>query len=262
MNSAFLTVGEVSELTRMSVRTLHHYDEIGLLVPSERTEAGYRLYTPGDLERLRRVLTFRDLGFPLAEIARLLDAGPDAVREALSLQAALLQEQLVRAQARLDAVTSLLQSAQSAPDPAGQGVTMSKEEIRQIFSSFDHTEYEAEVQERWGDTEAYRQSAERMKGYTPADLERMNAEGAELHARYAALLDAGVPADSPKAAQVAEAHRAYFHQWFYDCTPELLRTVSGAWVNDPRFTRNIDQVRGGLAAYEYAAVQAWAERQK
>ena len=59
MNSAFLTVGEVSELTRMSVRTLHHYDEIGLLVPSERTEAGYRLYTPGDLERLRRVLTFR-----------------------------------------------------------------------------------------------------------------------------------------------------------------------------------------------------------
>ena len=245
------TVGEVAELTRVSVRTLHHYDAIGLLVPSERSEAGYRLYTPADLTRLQRILTFRELGFALADILKLLQADESAQRRALELQAARLRAELQTTQRRLRAVTSLLQ----------EEMPMTQEDIKQMFEQFDPREHEAEVKERWGDTEAYRQSAERMKRYTPADRERMNSEGAELHARYVALMDAGVPADSPQAAAVAEAHRAYFHEWFYDCTPEMLRLVSQSWVHDPRFTANIDQIRPGLAAYQYAAVQAWAEAQ-
>lgn len=255
LTTGIWTVGEVADLTRVSVRTLHHYDEIGLLRPSERSEANYRLYTGADLARLHRILTYRDLGFPLAEIMRLLEADPAEERAALELQARLLQEQIERSQQKLRAVTSML-SAQR-----GEGEKdMSNEEIKQLFSEFDHSQYEDEVKERWGDTEAYRQSAERMKKYTPADLERMNAEGAELHARYVALMNAGVPADSPQAAQVADAHCAYFHQWFYDCTPDMLRGVSNLWVNDPRFTANIDKIKPGLAAYQYAAVQAWAAK--
>lgn len=248
------TVGEVAELTRVSVRTLHHYDAVGLLSPSARSEAGYRLYAPADVARLWRILTFRELGFALADIGKLLGSSPEAEREALGLQAALLREQLARTQARLSTVTSLLRAAER-----GEGDVMTKEKIEQMFEGFDPSEYDAEVKERWGDTEAYRQSAERMARYTPADRERMTSEGAELHARYAALLGAGTPADSPEAAAVAEAHRAYFDQWFYDCTPEMLKMVSHHWVSDPRFTANIDGIRPGLAAYERAAVQAWAE---
>lgn len=249
--NAVWTVGEVSALTRVSIRTLHHYDHLGLLQPTERSEASYRLYTPCDLTRLWRILTYRELGFSLGQIATLLEADPAAQKQALTLQAALLREQLRGLEQKLQAVTSLFHTEENP---------MTTQDIRQIFDQFDHSQYEEEVKKRWGDTEAYRQSAERMKGYSPADLERMKTEGAEIHARYTALLDVGTPADSPEAAAVAEAQRAYFHEWFYDCTPQLLAQVSHLWVSDPRFTANIDQVRPGLAAYEFAAVQAWAEK--
>lgn len=246
------TVGEVAELTRLSIRTLHHYDAVGLLTPSARSEANYRLYTQADLARLWRILTYRELGFPLLEIARLLDADRAEEKRALELQAALLQEQMHTAQKKLRAVTSLLNATGEK--------SMSKEELKDLFDGFDHSQYQDEVKERWGDTEAYRQNAERMKRYSPADIERMKAEGVELHAKYMALMDAGVSADSPQAAEVAEAHRAYFDRWFYDCSPEMLKNVSNLWVQDPRFTRNIDRAREGLAAYQYAAVQAWASK--
>lgn len=257
MTAMHWTVGEVAELTRLSVRTLHHYDDLGLLRPIERSEANYRLYSRADVARLYRILTYRDLGFPLTEIMRLLNADAAEERTALALQAALLQEQIERTQAKLRAVTSLLNA-----DMRGEGaLSMSKEETKQLFDQFDNSQYEDEVKERWGNTEAYRQSTQRMKAYSPADLERMKQEGAELQAKYVALMDAGVPADSPQAAEVAEEHRAHFHQWFYDCTPEMLRGVSEMWVNDPRFTKNIDRIKEGLAAYQHATVQAWASKQ-
>lgn len=252
------TVGEVAEMTRVSIRTLHHYDDLGLLVPSARSEANYRLYTGGDLARLYRILTYRDLGFPLAEITRLLKADAVEERRALELQAALLREQLHRTQEQLRAVTSLLKTG-----TPGEGAwQMTKDELKEIFEGFDHRDYEAEVQERWGDTEAYRQSAARTKHYTKADWAQVKAEADALAGRYIALMEAEIPADSPQAAEVAEAHRAHFHRWFYDCSAEMLRGVSSLWVSDDRFTRNIDRKKAGLAAYQYAAVQAWANTQK
>lgn len=251
----FWTVGEVSLLTRVSVRTLHHYDDLGLLSPGERSEGNYRLYTPADLAQLHRILTFRELGLPLAEIQRLLDAPADAEVQALQTQAALLREQLQRTGANLERVEALLNAAQR-----GEGVTMTNNEIiKEVFDGFDHSQYDDEVQQRWGDTDAYQQSAARTKRYAKADWEQIKAEGDGLSERYIALMDAGVPAYSPQAAAVAEAHRAYFHKWFYDCSPEMLRGVSDMWVNDERFTCNIDKARAGLAAYQHAAVQAWAK---
>lgn len=253
----FWTVGEVSLLTRVSVRTLHHYDDLGLLSPSERSGANYRLYTPADLSRLHRILTFRELGFPLAEIHNLLDGGPEGEMEALRLQVRLLRERQRQTQATLEAVEAFLHAAER-----GEGAPiMTNEMINEVFDGFDQSQYEPEVQQRWGGTDAYRQSAERTRRYSKADWEKIKAEGAVLSGRYVALMDAGVPAASPEAAAVAEAHRAYFHKWFYDCSPQMLKGISDLWVNDERFTRNIDKARAGLAAYQHAAVQAWADAQ-
>jgi DNA-binding transcriptional MerR regulator len=246
------TVGEVAELTRLSIRTLHHYDDLGLLRPSARSGANYRLYTPADLERLRRVLTWRDLGFSLADIARLLGAGAAEERRALELQATLLTEQLRQTRQKLSAVTSLLGAARR------EGAPMTREELKEMFGSFAHGQYEDEVQERWGDTEAYRQSRARTEKYTKADWAQLKAEMEAINARYVALMDAGVGPDSPQAAAAAEAQRSHFDRWYYDCSPQMLRNVSDLWVSDERFTRNIDRVRPGLAAYQHAAVQAWA----
>lgn len=246
------TVGEVAELTGVSIRTLHHYDDLDLLRPSARSAANYRLYTPADLERLRRILTWRELGFALAEVGRLLGAGAAEERRALELQAALLGERLRQTERRLRAVTSLLGAA------ARQGAPMTREELKEMFGTFDHGRYEEEVQERWGDTEAYRQSRERTGKYTKADWEQIKAEMEAINARYVALMDAGTPPGSPEAAAVAQAQRDHFDRWYYDCSPQMLRSVSNLWVEDERFTRNIDALRPGLAAYQHAAVQAWA----
>ena len=199
IGTAHWTVGEVAVLTRVSIRTLHHYDDIGLLCPGERTDAGYRLYGPADLARLYRILTYRDLGFPLAEISRLLNASGDAEVMALRTQAALLWEQLDRTRTRLEQVQAFLRSAER-----GEGVQlMTNDDIKQVFGDFDPEQYEPEVQQRWGDTDAYRQSKARTARYTKADWEAVRAEMDAISAAYVALIDAGTPPDSPAAQQVA-----------------------------------------------------------
>ncbi|GGK12224.1 hypothetical protein GCM10008955_01830 [Deinococcus malanensis] len=251
------TVGEVAELTRVSVRTLHHYDALGLLMPSVRSEANYRLYAPDDLSRLWRILTFRELGFPLSEIGRLLGGGPEAELSALRLQAALLQEQASRAQRRLGTVMSLLEAAERDKG----GFTMSSQDLRDMFDGFDPAQYESEVQERWGDTDACRQTDERTRNYTRADWAQLKEEGEKLTSAYLTLMDRGFLPEGVQAQQVAAHPRAYFQRWFYNASPDMMRSLALMWIQDERFTHNIDRARPGLAAYQSSAVTAWAGSQ-
>lgn len=249
------TVGQAAELSKVSVRTLHHYDEIGLLSPSTRSEAGYRLYSEADLELLHQILLFRELGFSLDEIRSIVRDPAYDRAEALRAQRSLLAEKAQRTEAMLAAIDVLLASIEK-----GTEMTDSEraEMFGELFDGFNPEDYEAEVQERWGDTEAYRQSAERTKRYGKAEWEQIKAEMAENDAAFIALMDAGVPSDSPEAMELAEAKRQHISKWFYDCPVEFYVNMAAIWVNDPRFTKNIDKARPGLAAYQYAAVQALA----
>jgi DNA-binding transcriptional MerR regulator len=247
------TVGEAATLAKVSVRTLHHYDEIDLLKPSDRSEAGYRLYTVGDLERLQQILLFRELGFALPDI-RTIVLDPEFDRaDALEAQRNLLAEKARRTQAAIDAIDLQLLEME-------EGIPMTKEEpskmFGELFDGFDPAEYEDEVQERWGETDAYKQSASRTKGYKQADWEQIKTEDTANTNAFIALMDAGVPADSPKAIALAEEHRLHISKWFYDLPVEFYGNMASIWVNDPRFTKNMDKPRSGLAAYKYAAVQA------
>lgn len=252
------TVGEAAQTAKVSVRTLHHYDRIGLLKPSGRSEAGYRLYSETDLQQLMQVLLFKELGFSLDEIARIM-SDPDYDRtDALRAQRALLAEKIRRTESTIAAIDHAIEMTEG-------GTTMTKEEtskmFTELFDGFDPAEYEDEVRERWGGSDAYRQSAERTKRYTKADWERIRAEGAAIDAGLVALMDAGVPADSPEAMELAEAKRRHISTWFYECPLEFYVNMAAIWVNDPRFTRNIDKRREGLAAYSYAAVVALSKSQ-
>ncbi len=253
------TVGETAKAARVSVRTLHHYDSIGLLSPSQRSESGYRLYTAGDLEQLMQVMLFKELGFPLDEIRRIM-LDPDYDRgQALRAQRNLLAEKVRRTTAMLSAIDKSLAALEG-------GITMTTEETSEmfgeLFDGFDPAEYEAEVQERWGETDAYKQSAARTKRYTKADWEAIKAEAQATDLALVALMDAGVPADSIEAMELAEAKRRHIDKWFYDCSLEFFGNMAAIWVNDPRFTKNIDKTREGLAAYSYAAVQALIASQR
>ena len=213
------TVGAVATLTGVSVRTLHHYDDIGLVVPSVRTPAGYRGYTDADLERLRLVLTYRAVGLPLDEIRALLDDADADVVANLQRQHSLLTEQASRLQDTIKAVEA------------------------------------AEARTRWGDTDAWKQSEQRIASLTDDDWARVKADGAALLDALAVSKLAGVSPGSPGADELAARHRASIEQ-FYDCGDDMHRSLVQMYLADERFTRYYDDVEPGLAQYLHDIVVA------
>lgn len=248
-------IGEVAAVAKVSVRTLRHYDEIGLLRPSRRSEAGYRLYTSGDLVRLQQILFIRELGLGLAQIRRvMLDPAFDTGR-ALRRQRDLLEEKARHTGALVDAVDRALRAFE-------KGEPMDTEEMFEVLGEFDPSAYEAEAEERWGDTEAYAESARRTKRYTKDDWKRIQAESAEITAALVAALERGLPPDDPAVQTIVERHWKHLERWFYTPTPEMYAGLGDLYVNDPRFTANIDKAHEGLAAYQRAAMQAYAESRR
>jgi hypothetical protein len=116
--------------------------------------------------------------------------------------------------------------------------------------------YAVEAQERWGDTDAYRESQRRTASYTEADWERIKAEAESITRRFGELFAAGAPADGPAATALAEEHRAHISRWFYDCPKQMHRGLGDMYVSDPRFTANYDRIAPGLAQYVRDAIHA------
>jgi DNA-binding transcriptional MerR regulator len=249
-----MNVGEVAALAGVTVRTLHHYDRIGLLSPSERTPAGYRRYTPSDLDRLHQVLVYRELGFPLEEIATLLD---DPAADPL----AHLRRQLALLRDRLDRTRAMVAAVEKEMEAHTMGISLTPEERFEVFGEHDPSQYDAEVEQRWGETDAYRESRRRTSSYTKDDWLRIKAEGADLERRFAEALRSGVAADSEQAMDVAEEHRQHISRWFYDCPPEMHAGLGRMYVEDERFTAHYEQMAPGVAQYVSTAVQANAARQ-
>jgi DNA-binding transcriptional MerR regulator len=249
-----MNVGEVAALAGVTVRTLHHYDRIGLLSPSGRTSAGYRQYAPADLDRLHRVLVYRELGFPLEEVATLLDDPSADPAAHLRRQHALLRDRLERAQAMVAAVEKEMEAQQ-------MGISLTPEERFELFGEGYSEDYEREAEERWGDTEAWSQSQRRTSAYTKTDWIRIKEEAADVERRLAEALRSGVPADSPQAMDIAEEHRQHITRWFYDCPPQMHAGLGRMYVEDERFTAHYEEIAPGLAQYVSTAVQANAARQ-
>jgi MerR family transcriptional regulator, thiopeptide resistance regulator len=247
-------VKEVSRMAGISVRALHHYDEIGLLVPSGRTAAGYRLYSEDDLLRLQHILVGRELGMPLEEIKRSLDDPSFDRRAALEKQREALAARAERTAAMLRAVDVALAAM---TDNGGKTMKeMSKEEITELFDGFDPSPYEDEVVERWGQTDAYKESARRASQYTKADWERYKAESHAIMSAAAELFGTGAPADGAEAMAVAERHRLSIDRWFYPCDAKMHAGLASMVEADARFAASIDKYGPGLTPWWSAAIRA------
>jgi MerR family transcriptional regulator, thiopeptide resistance regulator len=240
------TVGEVSELAGVTVRTLHHYDELRLLSPSERSGAGYRLYSHEDLERLQEILIWRQLGFSLAEIASLLDDPGHDRLAALERQRQLVGRELDRLGALAAAVDAALVAARNG----------TKTEETRMFDGFDPSEYEDEARERWGDTDAYRESARRTRSYAEAEWASIRSEAEAIVRELVALKRSGEPADGAAARAVAERHREHISRWFYPCSPAMHQGLGEMYVADERFAQTYEREAIGLAAYVRDAIVA------
>jgi DNA-binding transcriptional MerR regulator len=246
-------VKEVAALARVSVRALHHWDEIGLLVPRGRTEAGYRLYDDEELLRLQQILVGRALGLPLEEIRRSLDDPRFDRREALRAQRRELEARAADTAAMIRAVDHALAALDRK-----KGEAMDTEKL---FEGFEPEAYEAEAERRWGGTAAFDESRRRTKRYTPEDWKRHGAEQAAVYADAAALMRAGAAPDSAAATAVAERHRELIDRWFYPCAPALHARLADLYEADARFAANIDEAGGaGLTPFLVAAIRANARR--
>ena len=243
-----LAVGQVARLAGITVRTLHHYDEVGLLTPSGRSPSGYRLYDRSDVERLRRILGYRDLGFGLDEIAVLLDDGSDAMTH-LRTQHRLLTERLARVRRTLDNVEKMM-------DAQDNGIRLTPAEILEVFGDDDPTRYADEVTQRWGSNDAYAESHRRTSGYTAADWQRIKAEAAAVNQAFASAMADGAAPDSPRATAAAQAHREHISRWFYEVSASMHTGLAEMYLADPRFTQNYEDVAPGLAQYVHDAIQA------
>jgi MerR family transcriptional regulator, thiopeptide resistance regulator len=245
-------VKEVAELAGLTIRALHHYDSIGLLAPSARSAAGYRLYDDDDLLRLQQILIGRELGLSLEAIRRSLDDPGFDRREALLAQRAELSARADRAADMVRAIDAALTAIEETD--------MSKVDFKKIFDGFDPQQHEDEVKQRWGHTDAYKISAQRTKSYTEAEWQKLKDEQAAIYADALAALKAGVRPDEPRAMDVAERHRLSIDRWFYPCSARMHCGLADLWNADRRYADNIDKHGAGLTEYLAAAARANASR--
>lgn len=243
------TVGELSAAAGVTVRTLHHYDERGLLSPSGRSDSGYRLYSERDLERLQEILGWRALGFSLGEIGELLDAPGHDRLSALRTQRELVDAEL----ARLAALARTL-------DRTIATIEGDEPQEETMFDGLKPDEYQDEARERWGRTDAYKQSARRAAAYGEAQWREIKAQTQEIEQLFAELKRSGQPADSEPARAAAEQARLQIDRWFYSCSREMHRRLGEVYVADPRFAANYERLEPGLAAYIRDAIAANASR--
>lgn len=254
MTTRAYKINEVARLAGVSIRTLHHYDQIELLTPSNRSASGYRLYTDSDLLRLQQILIGRTLGLSLEDIRSLLDDPSLDRRELLTRQRAQLIDRVRTTHAMIESIDNALALLDAPPS---RSTTMN---MKEIFDGFDPAEHEQEAQARWGDTDAYQESARRSRGYRTEDWQRFKAENSEVMSDAASALSARRSSDDPEVMDIAERHRMLIDRWFYPCSKRMHENLADLYEADERFTASIDRFGAGLTPFLSAAIRANARR--
>lgn len=229
------TVAEVSRLTGVSVRTLHHYDAIGLLKPSQVTEAGYRLYDHSALEKLYMILVFRELGLSLKEIAGILHA-PDYDRNlVLEKQIALMQKRIGQLQDRVALAKGILTVGVNYMDFEG-------------FDSKKMDDYSAQAKALYGKTDAYKEFQQKSKNRTESQEKALGGQVMDFFVRLGRMRPCAP--DSEAAQRWAKELQAFFTAHYYTCTPQILASLAQSYAGGGSMTENIDKAGGeGTGAF-------------
>jgi len=234
-------IGEVARQARISIKTLHHYDAIGLLSPTGRTESGYRLYSMQDMLRLQQILFYRELEFSLEAIQQLLSQPGFDYLTALKEQKTMLEEK----QQKLSGVLGLINKMIAYKE---EDIVMSLKDMFDVFP--DITEgMVAEAERDWGHTEAHRESLRRSKNYTRADWEQMKTERNALQEHAQALFREGAAPDDPRVQDMVDQQRLLIDKWHYPCDKPFYARLSEMTASDERYRKNMDADCPGLAAF-------------
>ena len=245
MTQSFIGIGELAARAGVSVRTLRHYDAIGLLAPAKVTQVGYRLYDEAAVAKLEQILYFRELGFALDEIRRIMSSVDYDAAEAMKRQRALLAMQ----RERIDRMIARLDEAM-----AGMGAPR--------MEVFDMSEYEKakkqyaeEAKQRWGKTDAYCESEKRTAGYSKGDWQNVLGGMKQIFDQFAAVCD--LPSDDARVLALVETWKQYITDHMYTCTDEILAGLGQMYTCDERFKANIDRSGEGTADCMSRAIKAY-----
>ena len=239
-----MKVSEVAKLTGVTVRTLHYYDEIGLLKPSQVTESGYRLYSDGDLELLQQILFFRELDFSLGDIRKIM--GNPAYDRETALRNH--RQLLLQKRRHLDGLITLVENTL-------------KGECDMSFKQFDGSEmedikkkYAAEVKERWGNTDTYAEYEEKTRDYDDPQWKLLKGEGAKILAEFGR--NRHLEPGSPEAQALVKKWQDYITANYYTCTPQILKSLAESYAGGGSMTENIDNAGGaGTGAFAREAIR-------
>jgi len=245
------TVQKLATLANISVRTLHYYDEIGLLKPSTIAKNGYRYYEEKELLRLQQILFFRELDFPLEEIRRMLDRPDFSVVEALKDHKKLIRLK----RERLD---ELIQTIDKTIKRMTNNTKINDEELYDAFKDDDVKEYQYEVKQRWGNTEAYKQSQAKVSKMTKAQMQKLKEDGTKHTQTIADNMYKGI--DHPDVqALIKKSHEGV--NFFYECSLDMFHNLGQMYVDDPRFTAYYEKFAPGLAVFMRDAINYYCDHQ-
>lgn len=242
-------IKQLADLAHISVRTLHYYDQIGLLKPSGMGKNGYRYYEKPELLRLQQVLFYRELNFPLDEIKKILDKSDFDIKTALKEQKQMLAEK----KARID---QLILTINKTIEHMNKQTIINDKELYDPFEDKDVEQYQPEAKLRWGETDAYKQSMERVKKITKAEMGKLKQGQAALTQKLADSMDKG-PSSGEAQTLIAEHYEGI--RFFYDCPLKMYRNLGRMYVNDPRFTAHYEKVRPGMAAFMREAIEIFCK---
>lgn len=227
-----MTVNEVSKIAGISVRTLHYYDEIDLLKPQKLTQSGYRIYETKQLEKLWQILFFKELGFKLETIKKIINDPQFNKEQALMQHKKLLIQKKKRLNKIINSIDKTLKE--------GFDVTMIDS-----FSMENYDKYKEEAIEKYGETAV--NTYKKTDKYSKGKWEEINKEANRIYRELADNMDKNV--EHPYIQKLIDDWRNHITNNYYECTVEIFRGLGDLYVNDERFTRNIDKTKEGLAGY-------------
>ncbi|MEU8300847.1 MerR family transcriptional regulator [Micromonospora sp. NPDC048909] len=245
-----LTVGQVSTRLGVTVRALHHWDDIGLARPSLRTTGGYRLYTAGDLERLHRIVIYREIGLGLDRIRAILDGSTADVPGALRAQRTQVAQRIERLQQLSVGLDRMIAAHE-------RGLLLTVEQQAAIFGPQWNPDWPAQARRRYGDTTQWQQYAERSASRSPEEWQAVADTVADLDRALGDAMDAGVTPGSPEANQLVERHREVFTSYF-PLTRQMQVCLGRRFEADPAFAAHYDGIRAGLATWFRQSIDASA----
>ena len=242
-----LSISETSKITNLSIRTLRYYDEIDLIKPSKITDAGYRYYDEKSLEKLQEILFLKELDFSLKEIKEIISNPQYNRKKAMENHKNLL----IMKKNRIENLISLLENITNG------GSSMSFKEFDMSDIQKEQKKYAEEIKERWGETEAYKESENKTSKYSQDKWANLEEEADAIFKEFSVIKNEAE--NGEKAQALVKKWQVYITKNYYNCTKEILAGLAEMYIGDERFKNNIDKYSEGTAEFMSKAIKEYCK---